>query len=138
MNSIGQGGHTSLGVSLLDRDHNELEEILAEIRFRAELGLAGPGINALLRKLAHRTRLHFALEEEMMSATRYPGMAVHRLQHQWLIDQIRFLAGRTARKALVNGPDSLNFLSESHFNHVRIADLHYGLWLENRAAIRAC
>ena len=85
--------------------------------------------SSLLSKLAEFTLTHFALEEGMMAATKFPGMALHRLHHQRLAEHAAALASRHKRGGLVLDSDSLSFLLELHANHVQQDDLHYGLWL---------
>jgi hemerythrin-like metal-binding protein len=82
-----------------------------------------------LRKLGHFTQLHFALEEGMMGATKYPETVVHRRTHQQLIRQLNALAARHTRGGLALSPESLSFLDAWHADHVQQDDLHYGLWL---------
>jgi len=129
MNAIGESSHPSVGVKLLDRDHGYLEEILREIQFRAAAGFASGQAGVMLRKLAAHMRQHFALEEGMMLATRFPGTALHRLQHQLLLDEIDALATHRGRTALERNAQLLSLLAASHHTHIGSADLDYGLWL---------
>jgi hemerythrin len=83
----------------------------------------------LLRKLAHVTLTHFALEEGMMAATRYPELVLHRLNHQRMMERLRSLVACHKRGSLTLNSHSLGFLSEWHSAHVEDDDLNYGLWL---------
>jgi hemerythrin len=69
------------------------------------------------------------LEEEMMLATKYPGMDLHRLHHQRLTEHVTTLVSRHNQGGLTLNNDLLGFLSELHADHVHQDDLHYGLWL---------
>jgi hemerythrin-like metal-binding protein len=129
MNSMAEKVHPSVGVKLLDRDHGHLEEILAEIQWRAAAGLTDGRAGELLRKMAQRLRLHFALEEGMMAATHYPGTGVHCLRHQWMIDQVELLATQRVRNRLERNAHLLSLLTASHRRHIGCEDLDYGLWL---------
>jgi len=130
MNTIGELSHPRVGVKLLDRDHDHLSEILDEIQFRAAAGLGGARTAAMVRGLAQHMRLHFALEEGMMTTTRYPGANIHHLQHRLLIDQVNMLAAQRGRNALERNAELLNFLTASHSSHIAHADMDYGLWLQ--------
>jgi len=129
MNAIREVSHISVGVRLLDRDHDDLTEILSEIQFRTAVGLPEGRTSEMLRTLAQRMQLHFALEESMMLATRYPGTAKHRLRHQWLIKQVRTLATKSGRCALERNPHLMNLMTGWHYQHVGDDDLDYGIWL---------
>jgi len=113
----------------MDRDHDDLSEILGEIQFRVAAGLGGAKTSEMVRQLAHHMQLHFALEEGMMEASRFPGIAIHQLQHKLLIDQVDMLATQRGRNPLRRNAELLNFLASSHIKHIGYADMHYGIWL---------
>ena len=119
----------SVGVRILDRDHRQMAEVIHDLKAATlanrDLSLTLP----LLRKLAHFTMNHFAFEEDMMQTTRYPGMAVHRLNHRYLMGKLGALIAHHDRRNLPLASSSLRFLHEWHIGHVHSDDLHYGLWL---------
>jgi hemerythrin len=136
MISIRGNTHPSVGVKLMDRDHDCLSEILGEIQFRVAAGLGGAKTGEMVRQLAHHMQLHFALEEGMMEASRFPGIAIHQLQHKLLIDQVHALATQRGSSALRRNAEPLNFLAASHIKHIGYADLHYGIWLNASSSQR--
>ncbi|MGD0801816.1 MAG: hemerythrin domain-containing protein [Terracidiphilus sp.] len=119
----------SVGVRILDRDHQEMAETIHELKAAALADQDRSLTVPLLRKLARFTMNHFAFEEGMMQATRFPGMAVHRLNHLYLLGELGTLISHHAKGDLPLDPHSLGFLSEWHSNHIHSDDLHYGLWL---------
>jgi hemerythrin-like metal-binding protein len=126
----------SVGVKILDCDHREMSDTIDEI-----LGGAGRDVDrshmaSLLRRLAHFSISHFALEEGMMGATLYPGMRTHCLHHQRIMERLSGLIARYDRTRFILDPNSLTFLSESHTTHVHDHDLLYGEWL-NKTAIHS-
>ncbi len=65
-----------LDIKVIDRDHREISDLLVEINFNvARDGDAGRRISSL-RDTARATRSHFLLEEGMMEATKFPGLAL--------------------------------------------------------------
>jgi hemerythrin len=126
---ITASGKLSIGVKILDCDHREMadtiNELLTAVEADQDRSLTGP----LLRKLAHFTMTHFALEEGMMQATKYPGSVVHRLNHKRLIGELKSLVSRHTQEGKALNPTALNFLSEWHGDHLQNDDLHYGHWL---------
>jgi hemerythrin-like metal-binding protein len=133
MSTAQAGGHPSVGVKLLDRDHNFIEEIFSEIQFRAAAGLLNEQTGKLVRQLAQLMQVHFALEEGMMSSTHYPGSEIHQLRHQWMMEQIELLVTLRGRKEMKRNEELMKYLADSHRWHIRNDDLHYGLWLNTRA-----
>jgi hemerythrin len=118
-----------VGVKILDCDHREMTEALYEIHATLTAGEDPRRTGSLLRKLADFSITHFALEEGMMQATKYPGLARHRLNHQRIVEQMRALASRHKRDSLTMDHTAASFLSELHTTHIQQDDLHYGLWL---------
>jgi hemerythrin len=89
-----------LGIQVIDRDHREISELLVEINFNA------------------------ARDGE------FPGLALHRMRHKWMLGQIWQLANYWGlqKNALTREP--IGLLWESHTAHVVREDGAYGLWLD--------
>jgi hemerythrin len=120
---------TSVGVRLLDCDHRQLTDAINELQ-AAVLGNQDRTRNGeLLRKLADFTLTHFALEEGMMAATRYPGTARHRLHHQHMLEQWESVLNDCREGTVTLDGQSLSFLNDWHTDHIQEDDLKYGLWL---------
>ena len=129
MNPMPHGAGCGVGVPMFDRDHRAISELLLEVNFYASRDKR-PALQAhLLKELARVTLSHFALEEEIMTATRYPGAAAHRLRHLAMMEQIDKIVAHwgTPNMALVKHP--LGLLWEAHTAHVENDDLVYGEWL---------
>jgi hemerythrin len=119
----------SVGVKILDCDHRTMFDTIHELQDIAATNEDPRRTGSLLRKLAQFTMTHFALEEGMMVATRYPGLVRHRLNHQRVIEQIAALVAVQSRAAAPLDPQSLNLLAELHETHIQSDDLHYKCWL---------
>jgi hypothetical protein len=64
----------SVGVKILDFDHREMTEAIHEIGEALARDEDPRQTSSLLHRLAEFTLTHFALEEEMMAATKFPKM----------------------------------------------------------------
>jgi hemerythrin-like metal-binding protein len=129
MEQLKEHFNLNVGVRILDRDHRQMAEVIYELK-AATLANRDPSLTVpLLRKLAQFTLNHFAFEEDMMQTTRYPGMAVHRLNHRHLMGKLGALIAHHDRGGHPLASSSLRFLHEWHIGHVHSDDLHYGLWL---------
>lgn len=122
-----ESGELSVGVKMLDCDHREMLQAIHDLHAATmqDRSLTGP----LLRRLADFTLTHFALEEGMMHATKYPGITLHRLHHQYLVGELKALIASHQQRELALTPSSLSSLSAWHAEHVHQDDLHYGIWL---------
>jgi hemerythrin len=119
----------SVGIRILDCDHREMSETIKDIQADLLEGKERERIGRNLRKLATFSLAHFALEEGIMSATKYPGLALHSLRHQRMSEEIKAYAELCDQHSSpVNGL-SLNFVNNWHAAHVGHEDRSLGLWL---------
>jgi len=119
----------SVGVRLLDCDHREMAEAIMEIQTATDRAMDQSRVSALLRKLAHLTMTHFALEEATMSATKYPRLALHQIHHQKLMEQLRQVVADQNRSKQTLSGEWIGALADWHHLHVRHEDGQYGDWL---------
>ena len=81
----------SLGVPSVDQEHREMIELINGV-YRAFSGQTdADGIEAMLGEIHAAIGAHFALEERLMRAASYPEYAVHKQDHESLLEQIRDL-----------------------------------------------
>jgi hemerythrin len=120
-----------VGVKILDLDHREMAETLAQLRTAEVQGEDWRKSGALLRKLADFSLIHFALEEGMMLATKYPGVDLHRAHHHRMMERLQAMVAVYTRGRMTSSRPPLDFLLEGHSIHVHKDDLTYGEWLNN-------
>ena len=111
--------------------------MVLELNNQAAAGQPWDRTGPLLRELTRATVSHFSLEEAMMDTARYPHAVIHRLRHEWMIDQMRVLLARSRESGLAANEPLLELLSESHDAHMHTEDLRFGLWLNAEPARRA-
>ena len=129
------------GMQMLDRDHRAISEILVELN-----GLvareACPALQLrLLKELGQLSAVHFALEEGMMSATRYPSLPAHQLRHRRMAEEIRRVTASWSAKTAPALVQPAGLLWESHILHVENEDLDFGRWVNGFRSpkpMRAC
>lgn len=71
----------SIGEPTLDQQHRELFEIIHSLPEAGEVA----AVRQCLMRLFRYTRIHFAAEEEYMTAIGYPQIDDHRASHEALI-----------------------------------------------------
>lgn len=107
-----------LGVTLMDRDHAELEDLLARVSETDDAGLID-----LLGEFEAEMRAHFEREEDLMRKQALPVLACHSIQHELLLDQVH-----KVRLAAPGGEasDLRAFMTDSlptlFFRHINTAD----------------
>ena len=122
---------TSVGVETIDREHRELAQAINELHGTMgkddQQGLTRP----LLRKVAELTRAHFSSEENMMTANKYPGAALHLFEHRNLMQQVDALQARVSRGGFKLTEYSLAFMHDWFDTHIQKEDVQFGVWLNN-------
>jgi hemerythrin-like metal-binding protein len=121
-------GHDQ-GIKMIDRDHQEIAELLLEINFNAARDEDADRKIRRLRILSRVSRSHFLLEEAMMAAAKYPGLALHRLRHAWMMEQIRQLATYWGKEKHALTREPMALMWESHIAHLESEDRAFSLWL---------
>jgi hemerythrin-like metal-binding protein len=102
-----------------------INDILADLLAGKERARTGRHLS----KLAAFALSHFALEEGIMAATKYPGTALHSLRHQQMMGEIRAFVVRYNRDRLPMNGMALNFVYQWHADHIEREDMSFGLWL---------
>ena len=76
-----------IGIPEVDQEHREL---IASINaLEADAGTTPEAVAGFLGELHARIAAHFALEEKVMRARRYPKYREHKDDHERLLDEIR-------------------------------------------------
>ena len=79
----------STGIASVDHEHRELVELVNHIHARFCEGGPPDVVQARLGELHDAIAAHFALEERIMRERHYAGYAVHKEDHERLLDDIR-------------------------------------------------
>jgi hemerythrin-like metal-binding protein len=124
----------SVGVNTIDRQHSGLFAIVNELHTAMMKGQTKSVIGALLDKLVKYTHEHFAYEERMMEAAKYPALAVHRAHHADLTNQVGDFKARYKRGDGTLNIELLRFLSDWLTKHIQHEDKQYSPWLKNNGA----
>jgi len=119
----------SVGVQSIDSQHTVLFDLINELHAAMLSGKAQSITGALLRKLVNYTRDHFASEEAMMTAAKFPGLGQHRIQHRNLTKQVEEFAARHERGESALNIHLLNFLRDWLTNHIQQVDKEYAPWM---------
>jgi hemerythrin len=119
----------SVGVKAMDEQHKILVEILNELHTAMMDGQAHAIAGALLDKLVDYTHFHFACEEKLIGGAQFPGLALHRQQHQDLTKEVEVFVARYRKGEEMLTLHLMNFLRDWLSNHILEEDKQYGLWL---------
>ena len=98
-----------IGEKRIDDEHRETVWLINRLYSAAEGKESKETISKIMASLLDLTHDHFAYEDRLMFAMRYPGAAEHRKKHQSLLDEIRSLTDDIADdKASLGNFNALN------------------------------
>jgi hemerythrin len=125
----------SVGVQQLDTQHMQLVETLNALHDGMMNGQAQNVTGPLLMRLLDYTSNHFAAEEKLLTASRYPALSKHKNEHAALTKQVEAFMDRYDRGELTLNIQLLHFLRDWLMNHILKEDKEYGPWL-NQNGVR--
>lgn len=120
----------SIGIDEMDAQHAHWIRLIEEFRSIGSEQLLGPlGIDAAaqaLEQLLRYTQMHFASEEQFMSAHGYPGIAAHKERHRELEATVTKLLGEIHAHRTCSTPLKLNlFVTIWLLEHILQEDDRY-------------
>lgn len=128
----------SVGVDALDADHKTLVGLVNSLHRSIgddeEYATLGTVLKALEDYAAH----HFAREEKVMEACRYPSLAAHTATHRKLAQQVSELKEHYDKdRSTVRAKDCLDFLHSWLIEHICSTDMDYRSWVIGPTGIAA-
>ncbi|MDO3378665.1 bacteriohemerythrin [Geoalkalibacter halelectricus] len=122
----------SVGVAHLDRQHQQLVDMVNEMFAAMKTGQGDAVIGEILGRLVDYTQKHFFEEERLMKSHQFPDFEEHKAAHTHLVGQVadfqqKFKAGKVSVSS-----DLFNFLKGWLINHIQGEDKKYGPHLNDR------
>ena len=115
----------SVGIQEIDEQHKVLVDLLNEMN-RAIINRQGTQVTgAILQRLAHYTKVHFAVEESLMRILGYPDYEAHKARHDTLIDQMNELQTKLASGKPSTTFELMHFLKVWLTKHIQESDNEY-------------
>lgn len=129
----------SVGVPSLDADHKTLVGLINDLHRSIGDNEEYATLGSVLKALVDYADYHFAREEKVMAACRYPAMSSHIVGHHRLANQVRELKERYDHdRTAVRAKDCLNFLNKWLIEHICSTDMDYRAFVcGNPAALAA-
>jgi hemerythrin len=113
-------------VKLLDNDHKKLAILITELHDGIVAGLGKQALECAFEGVVRHTRIHFAHEEQLFAETVYPSAAMHKLEHDNLIDRIKKLQARFKSDSdFASYIEVVNLLKGWLFGHIQSLDQEY-------------
>ncbi|HLO76055.1 MAG TPA: bacteriohemerythrin [Magnetospirillum sp.] len=125
-----------LGLPAIDAEHKELLEVCNQFLEAVEAGQSVQHLAAILDQMILRTRAHFLSEERMLDRHGYPGLVVHKAEHDRLILQAEALKARFVEACQSDElrhltMETADFLQTWLLDHIRTNDRPYRPFLRS-------
>ena len=91
-----------IGIEEVDHEHRALIELINALHGALGADRSGDRVEAFLGEIYASISSHFALEEKVMRARRYDDLAVHKADHERLLDDLRDLMDEQAGGAILD------------------------------------
>lgn len=118
-------GEFSVSVPKFDDHHKKLINLINELHEAMLKGKQQGVIGKILNSLADYTKYHFAEEEKLMVAYKYPGLVEHRAQHDAFVDKVRDCITKYETGKLAISLEVMNFLRDWLKGHILQTDKKY-------------
>ncbi|MBN8526193.1 MAG: hemerythrin family protein [Planctomycetes bacterium] len=112
----------------IDRDHQELVEIIDQLKAAASGGDQKARLSNSLDRFRSHVLDHFPSEEREMEAKAYPGLAKHRVAHAALADQVLELVQKDNAGETVLFSE-VEHLAQALYRHILLDDKPFALYL---------
>ncbi len=118
-------GTYSVKIEILDQHHQHLFSLINELHDFMRTGNSDAILITTLQELLRYTREHFAAEEVLMAAFRYPHLEAHRREHERLTQTVvEFISAFNAGERRF-GVELMDFVGDWLTNHVLRSDQRY-------------
>lgn len=122
----------SVNVKEIDNQHKKLVDMVNELHEAMKMGKGKDIMEKVLAELVNYTASHFATEERLMTQYSYPQFALHKTEHDKLVQQVLsfqkdFNSGKVAITL-----DLMTFLRDWLANHILGTDKKIGAFLNEK------
>ncbi len=124
----------SVGLPHMDKDHQDLLDIINKLSAELHTGGAGRIIGDTLLELLHYTETHFRREERMLEEHGFPGLGAHRAEHQRMTKRLAEFERMYSEEDVALSQDVLRFLQNWFKHHILGLDQEYVEFMRQRGA----
>ncbi|MDR3123474.1 MAG: bacteriohemerythrin [Treponema sp.] len=119
------------GIPLIDDQHKKLIDVTNKLYVKCLAGNEAARTSFLqtIHKVVDYVRFHFTSEEKIMERISYPGLAVHKREHQEFVKEIlqQIQSFQEGEKFVPNA--FVRYLGDWVLTHIAVSDKGYALYL---------
>jgi hemerythrin-like metal-binding domain len=115
--------HMDMGIPLIDTQHQAILSIINSLAFLVDIDEADFYLTTTMNIINSYTKIHFAVEEELMRKAGYSGFAAHKAIHERMVKEAYAAANQSLR---TRDPKMyLDFLTSWWVDHIADCDVDY-------------
>jgi hemerythrin-like metal-binding protein len=122
----------SVGVKILDEDHQKLIAFITKLHIALLAKETGPSMVKILDGLIDYTAYHFSREENMMSEAGYPDLEEQKIMHQKFVEKAKEFQDRFSSGKASFSIELMSFLKDWLINHIQISDMKYKQYFNSK------
>ncbi|MGB2602251.1 MAG: bacteriohemerythrin [Candidatus Sulfotelmatobacter sp.] len=115
----------SVKVARFDDDHKEMLSIIGGFYSAMLSGRGALVLQKVLAEMTNHSQAHFAEEEGVLEATKYPRRVSHRRKHQKLLKQLKWFQQEITAGKFVSSVSVANFVDQCLVVHMQGIDQQY-------------
>lgn len=123
----------STGIETLDRQHENLTDLLNCLNEAWRTGKSHDVLLFRLDQFLDAVGAHFRDEEKLMEEKEYPGLDLHRAEHDFLLVQVLQFRTQFATNEVELTESMLDFFRDWLRDHILISDRRLGRFVQGLA-----
>jgi hemerythrin-like metal-binding protein len=124
------------GLPLIDEQHRSLFAAINDLHDAMISGQGKEKVQQTLAFLIRYTETHFRDEERIMALQKFPGLSLHKVEHEKLLKTAHHLEKKMATKLFHLPVEMASFLADWIQHHINEADLGFIKYMQSPAAAR--
>lgn len=112
----------SVGIEEIDEQHKEIAKMMNDLNRAIHGGWGKEARDEIIVRLVEYTKVHFVIEESLMSIANYPRLTEHKKQHKDLIDTVKAYIKKYNENPGASNYDFLFFLKKWLIEHIMKSD----------------
>jgi hemerythrin len=122
----------SVNIKTIDEQHQRFINMINELSDRVAEESLPSTISNILDQMLDYADYHFKTEEELFKTHNYPGLEIHKQQHDAFVKKVFELKEDFAKGRITISLKILAFLNEWLINHILDSDQKYAPYLNER------
>jgi hemerythrin-like metal-binding protein len=119
----------SVNIASINQQHQKMIDLINQLEDAATTHQELKVLGSVLSELLSHTKNHFKTEETLMTRYDYPGLALHRVEHETLVNRVVDFERKFEVGKLTDVHELVNFLMGWLEGHILGTDKKYGPYL---------